>query len=46
MMAMAIPTRPKIYHITHVDNLAPITKAGLVWSDARRVDSGADYQII
>ncbi len=43
---MAMPTRPKIYHITHVDNLVPITRAGLVWSDARRVESGADYQII
>ena len=43
---MAMPTRPKIYHITHVHNLAPITRAGLVWSDARRIKSGVDCQVI
>jgi len=41
-----IPTRPKIYHITHVDNLVQITGAGLIWSDARRIECGVDCQII
>lgn len=43
---MAMPTRPKIYHITHVENIAPITGAGLIWSDARRLECGVDCQVI
>ena len=43
---MAMPTRPKIYHITHVENLAFITSHGLIWSDARRIKSGVDCQVI
>jgi ssDNA thymidine ADP-ribosyltransferase, DarT len=31
---MAIPPRPRIYHITHVDNLADIAADGVIWSDA------------
>lgn len=34
------PTRPLLYHITHVDNLAPILQAGGLWSDARMVACG------
>lgn len=31
----AVPARPQIYHITHVDNLPSIIQAGGLWSDAR-----------
>ncbi len=32
---MPVPGNPRIYHITHVDNLAAILAAGELWSDAR-----------
>ena len=31
------PTNPKIYHITHVENLCGIIRTGKLWSDAKRV---------
>jgi ssDNA thymidine ADP-ribosyltransferase, DarT len=31
---MPVPARRKIYHITHVDNLASIASEGCLWSDA------------
>jgi len=31
------PANPKIYHITHVENLASILAAGCFDSDARRI---------
>jgi hypothetical protein len=31
---MAMPVRPKIYHIVHVDRLRSIVDDGLLWSDA------------
>ncbi|GLK68110.1 type II toxin-antitoxin system toxin DNA ADP-ribosyl transferase DarT [Hansschlegelia plantiphila] len=31
---MAVPARPKIYHIVHVDRLASIVLDGRIWSDA------------
>ena len=34
------PVRPKIYHITHVDNLASIVAAGCIEADRRRVGQG------
>jgi hypothetical protein len=43
---MTVPTRPKIYHITHINNLEFITSAGLIWSDARRIKNGVDCQVI
>ena len=33
--------QPKIYHITHVDNLASIVAAGYIEADGRRVGQGA-----
>ena len=36
------PKHPKIYHITHVDNLPRIIGCGLIWSDARRIAHEAD----
>ncbi|HEX8876702.1 MAG TPA: DUF4433 domain-containing protein [Phycisphaerales bacterium] len=38
-MPHAVPANPKIYHITHVDNLAGIASAGCLWSDRVRIDS-------
>lgn len=34
------PTNPKIYHITHVDNLSSIIAAGGIGSDAQRIRQG------
>lgn len=35
------PAQPKIYHITHVDNLASIVDAGCIESDGRRLGQGS-----
>lgn len=32
-----VPAQPKIFHITHVDNLPEILRAGVLWSDAKRL---------
>lgn len=37
---MPAPARPKIYHITHVDNLANLVATGALLSDARMIASG------
>lgn len=36
---MAVPAQPKLYHITHVDNLPAILAGGL-WSDAAMIARG------
>lgn len=43
---MPIPTRPKLYHITHVDNLASIVRDGELLSDAGLAARGADVATI
>ncbi|WP_417749121.1 DUF4433 domain-containing protein [Rosistilla oblonga] len=35
-----VPAKPKIYHITHLDNLPKIVEAGCLWSDQKRIDLG------
>src|SRR3989442_869282 len=40
------PSRPKLYHITHVDNLPAIVKDGGVVSDAEIIARGGPAQII
>jgi hypothetical protein len=35
-----VPLQPKIYHITHVDNLPSIIQAGGLWSDAKMREQG------
>ncbi|WAS97434.1 type II toxin-antitoxin system toxin DNA ADP-ribosyl transferase DarT [Nannocystis punicea] len=35
-----LSARPKIYHITHVENLAGILDAGVLWSDAAMIQRG------
>lgn len=41
-----IPARPKIYHITHVDNLPSIIAAGRLWSDAERIRQGLACSVV
>ena len=36
------PAQPKIYHITHLRNLAQITASGGLWSDAKRIERGLE----
>jgi hypothetical protein len=43
---MAIPERPKIYHITHIQNLANIIEQGVIWSDAKRIELGIDCELV
>lgn len=40
------PTRPKIYHITHVRNLAAIVGEGCLVSDATMIERGGPQQAI
>lgn len=41
-----VPAKPKIYHITHLDNLAKIAEDGFIWSDAKRIKRGLDCSLI
>ncbi|HEV7517961.1 MAG TPA: DarT ssDNA thymidine ADP-ribosyltransferase family protein [Thermoanaerobaculia bacterium] len=45
-MTFTVPERPKIFHITHVDNLPAILEAGVLWSDAKRLELGLDCQVV
>jgi hypothetical protein len=40
------PARPKIYHITHVDNLAAIVRDGCLVSDAAMIERGGPARSI
>ncbi len=40
------PARPKIYHITHVDNLASLVADGVLLSDAEMIKRGGPKQAI
>lgn len=42
----SIQHHPKIFHITHVDNLPGIVRDGAIWSDAKLLDSGIDCHLI
>jgi len=37
---VTVPAQPRIYHITHVDNLAQMVGEGALWSDAVMVPRG------
>jgi hypothetical protein len=39
-----MPANQKIYHITHVCNLSQIVHAGVIWSDAKRIELGLDCE--
>lgn len=45
-MKARIPARPKIYHITHVDNLRGIVNDGALLSDAEMIVRGGPSQAI
>lgn len=40
------PANPKIYHITHVNNLAAMVQAGGLWSDAKRIELGLETNLV
>ena len=40
------PANPKIYHITHVDNLSAMIEAKGLWSDAKRIELGLDTNLV
>jgi hypothetical protein len=42
----AVPKNPKIYHITHIDNLDNILTDELLWSDAKRLKRGLECEIV
>ncbi len=44
--AMPAPARPKIYHITHMDNLPTIIGQGGLFSDARMIAAGGPVTAI
>ena len=41
-----VPANPKIYHISHLNNLASILQAGQLWSDAKRLELSLDSEIV
>jgi hypothetical protein len=43
---MPVPANPKIYHIVHVDKLAPITADGFLFSDAELAQRPANGTVI
>ncbi len=45
-MVSTIPKHPKIYHITHVDNLPRIIECGRLLSDEQRLQLQQDTQIV
>lgn len=42
----AVPLSPKVFHITHIDNLAGILQAGGIWSDGQRVERALGSTLI
>jgi len=41
-----LPDNPKIYHITHVENVEKIVRDGALWSDAERIRRGLACEIV
>ena len=42
----SVPANPKVYHITHIDNLPMIIGAGCIWSDRQRLQQGFSCLIV
>lgn len=40
------PSHPKIYHITHIDNISGIIRDSVLWSDAERIRRGLDCEVV
>ncbi len=45
-MTDPIPPHPKIYHITHIQNLAQIAASGKLWSDAQRIEQNLTCSLV
>jgi len=43
---MSVPTEPKIFHITHLDNLPQLVSSGCLLSDAQRIKQNLACQLI
>ena len=41
-----VPDNPRIFHITHVSNLPEIIRAGVIWSDAKRLELGLASKVV
>ncbi len=41
-----VPANPKIYHITHINNLPKIIDAGCIWSDRQRLQQGFHCEVV
>jgi hypothetical protein len=41
-----MPDHPKIYHITHTDNISRVIRDGVLWSDAERIRQGLDCEVV
>jgi len=42
---MPVPAQPKIYHITHIDNLAGMLDR-VAWSDSERIERGLECAVV
>ena len=40
------PDHPKIFHITHLDNLPSIVQEGVLWSDSKRIERQIGCQLV
>lgn len=43
---MSVPAQPKIYHITHMENLLQLVASGWLLSDAKRIQQHLTFQIV
>jgi hypothetical protein len=41
-----VPANPKIYHITHIENLPKIVADGCLWSDQKRIAMGINTHLV
>ena len=41
-----VPSKPKIYHIMHLNNLSKIIYAGGLWSDAKRIELSLECDVV
>ncbi len=41
-----IPANPKIYHITHLDNLEQIVQSAVLWSDVERIAQDRECEVV
>jgi hypothetical protein len=43
---VTVPKNPKIYHITHINNLEGILRDKVIWSDAKRLELKLNCEIV